>query len=80
MSPCFRKVAPDRSCCCNAFRKQAGKNRMHFDVEVADIDAEVERLVGPGTTRVTDQGRGPGRHRNRRLHVTRHRDMTETRR
>jgi predicted enzyme related to lactoylglutathione lyase len=26
---------------------------MHFDVEVADIDAEVERLVGPGATRVS---------------------------
>ena len=32
---------------------KAGKNRMHFDIEVADIDAEVERLVGLGATRVS---------------------------
>ena len=29
------------------------KNRMHVDIEVADIEAEAERLVGLGATRVS---------------------------
>jgi predicted enzyme related to lactoylglutathione lyase len=29
------------------------KNRMHFDIEVADIEAEAERLVSLGATRVS---------------------------
>ena len=30
------------------------KNRMHFDIEVADIEAEADRLVALGATRVSD--------------------------
>lgn len=30
------------------------KNRMHFDIEVADIDAEADRLVALGATRVSE--------------------------
>ena len=30
------------------------KNRMHFDIEVADIQAEADRLVALGATRVSD--------------------------
>ena len=30
------------------------KNRMHFDIEVADIHAEAERLVALGATRVSE--------------------------
>jgi predicted enzyme related to lactoylglutathione lyase len=33
---------------------KAGKNRMHFDIEVADIEAEAARLVELGATRVSD--------------------------
>ena len=33
---------------------KAVKNRMHFDIEVADIEAEAERLAGLGATRVSD--------------------------
>jgi len=29
-----------------------GKNRMHFDIEAADVEAEVVRLVGLGATRL----------------------------
>jgi predicted enzyme related to lactoylglutathione lyase len=31
-----------------------GKNRMHFDIEVADIEAEAARLVELGATRVSE--------------------------
>jgi predicted enzyme related to lactoylglutathione lyase len=34
------------------------KNRMHFDVEVPDIEAEARRLVGLGATRISDQPLG----------------------
>ena len=34
------------------------KNRMHFDIEVPDIEAEADRLVALGATRVS---RGPSR-------------------
>ena len=30
------------------------KNRMHFDIEVADIQAEADRLVALGATRVSE--------------------------
>ena len=30
------------------------KNRMHFDIEVTDIEAEAQRLVAIGATRVSD--------------------------
>jgi predicted enzyme related to lactoylglutathione lyase len=33
---------------------KAGKNRMHLDVHVDDVAAEVERLVALGATRVGD--------------------------
>ena len=33
---------------------KAGKNRMHFDAEVADIEAEAARLVGLGATHVSE--------------------------
>jgi|SRR5687767_12599995 len=33
---------------------KAGKNRMHFDIEVADIEAEAARLVELGATRVSE--------------------------
>jgi predicted enzyme related to lactoylglutathione lyase len=36
-----------------------GKNRWHLDVKAADMDAEVERLVGLGATKV-DLFRKPG--------------------
>jgi hypothetical protein len=29
------------------------KNRMHFDIEVADVHAEADRLVALGATRVS---------------------------
>jgi predicted enzyme related to lactoylglutathione lyase len=32
---------------------KATKNRMHLDIEVADIEAEVARLVGLGATQVS---------------------------
>ena len=34
---------------------KAGKNRMHFDVETADVEAEVSRLVNLGATRVDQE-------------------------
>jgi len=37
---------------------KAVKNRMHVDIEVADIEAEADRLEGLGATRVS---RGPCR-------------------
>lgn len=33
---------------------KAVKNRMHLDIEVADIEAEADRLVALGATRVSD--------------------------
>ena len=33
---------------------KAVKNRMHFDIEVVDIHAEVERLVSLGATKVSE--------------------------
>jgi predicted enzyme related to lactoylglutathione lyase len=33
---------------------KAVKNRMHFDIEVADIAAEADRLVAIGATRVSE--------------------------
>ena len=33
---------------------KAGKNRMHFDIEVPDINAEADRLVALGATKVID--------------------------
>lgn len=33
---------------------KTGKNRMHFDVEVADIHAEADRLVALGAGRVSE--------------------------
>ena len=33
--------------------KQA-KNRMHLDIKVADVEAEVDRLVGLGAKRISD--------------------------
>ena len=33
---------------------KAAKNRMHFDIEVADIHAEADRLVALGATRVSE--------------------------
>jgi predicted enzyme related to lactoylglutathione lyase len=33
---------------------KAVKNRMHFDIEVADIAAEADRLVALGATRVSE--------------------------
>jgi predicted enzyme related to lactoylglutathione lyase len=33
---------------------KAVKNRMHFDIEVADIEAEADRLVALGATRISD--------------------------
>ena len=33
---------------------KAVKNRMHFDIEVADIEAEATRLVELGATRVSE--------------------------
>ena len=33
---------------------KAGKNRMHLDIEVADIEAEASRLVALGATRVSE--------------------------
>jgi len=30
------------------------KNRMHFDIEVADVHAEADRLVALGATRVSE--------------------------
>ena len=33
---------------------KTGKNRMHFDIEVADIEAEAARLVELGATRVSE--------------------------
>lgn len=35
-----------------------GKNRMHLDLHVADLDAEVERLVALGATRLGDETLG----------------------
>jgi hypothetical protein len=32
-----------------------GKNRLHLDVMAADLEAEIERLVGLGATRVADR-------------------------
>ena len=34
---------------------KAGKNRMHLDIEVPDIEPEAERLVALGATRVQDE-------------------------
>ena len=34
---------------------KTGKNRMHLDVHVADIAAEVDRLLSLGATRVTPE-------------------------
>ena len=34
---------------------KAGKNRMHFDVEVADIEAEAARLEGLGARRTSPE-------------------------
>jgi predicted enzyme related to lactoylglutathione lyase len=34
---------------------KAVKNRMHFDIEVADIQAEADRLVALGATRVSEE-------------------------
>ena len=31
---------------------KTGKNRMHLDIETPEVDAEVERLVGLGASRV----------------------------
>jgi hypothetical protein len=31
---------------------KSGKNRMHLDIEVLDIEAEADRLEGLGATRV----------------------------
>ena len=36
---------------------KAVKNRMHFDIEVADIAAEADRLVALGATRVSEAPR-----------------------
>jgi predicted enzyme related to lactoylglutathione lyase len=36
---------------------KAVKNRMHFDIEVADIAAEADRLVALGATRVSETPR-----------------------
>jgi len=33
---------------------KAGKNRMHLDIEVPDVDGEVERLEALGASRVED--------------------------
>lgn len=33
---------------------KSGKNRMHFDIEVPDIDAEADRLVALGATKVSE--------------------------
>jgi predicted enzyme related to lactoylglutathione lyase len=33
---------------------KAVKNRMHFDIEVADIEAEADRLVALGAMRISD--------------------------
>jgi len=33
---------------------KVGKNRMHLDIEVADIEVEAARLEGLGATRVSD--------------------------
>jgi predicted enzyme related to lactoylglutathione lyase len=33
---------------------KAGKNRMHFDIEVADIQAEADRLVALGAVQVSE--------------------------
>jgi predicted enzyme related to lactoylglutathione lyase len=34
---------------------KVGKNRVHFDLKVADIEAEAARLVSLGATRVTPE-------------------------
>jgi predicted enzyme related to lactoylglutathione lyase len=34
---------------------KSGKNRMHLDIEVPDIEAEARRLVGLGATRIADE-------------------------
>ena len=34
---------------------KAGKNRMHLDVHVSDIEGEAARLQGLGATRVSDE-------------------------
>lgn len=34
---------------------KSGKNRMHFDIHTPDIEAEAERLVDLGATRVEDE-------------------------
>ena len=34
---------------------KTGKNRMHLDVHAADIEAEAQRLVGLGATRLRDE-------------------------
>ena len=34
---------------------KSGKNRMHLDIEVPDIEAEATRLVALGATRVQDE-------------------------
>jgi predicted enzyme related to lactoylglutathione lyase len=36
------------------------KNRMHFDIETADVDGEAERLEHLGATRVSDPQREHG--------------------
>ena len=40
---------------------KTGKNRMHFDIEVADIEAEAARLVGLGATRTGEGSLGEPR-------------------
>ena len=34
---------------------KSGKNRMHFDIETADVDAEVARLETLGASRLVDE-------------------------
>lgn len=36
---------------------KAAKNRMHFDIEIADVEAEVERLEALGAKRLEDESR-----------------------
>jgi len=36
---------------------RVAKNRMHFDIEIPDVDAEVERLEGIGAHRLEEQAR-----------------------
>ncbi len=53
---------------------KVGKNRMHFDLRVLDLDAEVARLLALGASQVTDE---PLRNNGWTWHVLRDPDRNE---